>query len=145
MTMKTHRRNTVVTSLAFALATVGFSANAAEVTGFVNGFDCATEGDKCPVDRLDPHLALEEDFVVQQADGEFVLIPNVPRDVKVRHVLKRVRVTGDMDSKYGSLKAEKFAVYNKAEDSFETVWSPELVERERQRELQESLQRQTGS
>ena len=120
-------------------------ANAKDVIGIINGYDCATQGLKCPADRLDPHVALERDFVVQQAAGSYILIPNVPRDVKVRHVLQRVRVTGDMDPKYDTMKVDKLAVYDKKADTFETVWSPQLEEKARQEQKERILQRDVGN
>jgi hypothetical protein len=52
------------------------------------------EGKTCPVDRLDPHIALERDFVLQKPNGDYMFLPNAPRTVKVRHVLSDVEVTG---------------------------------------------------
>lgn len=125
----------------FLLTTLSFTANAEEVVGIINGYNCATKGLTCPVDHLDPHLALERDFVVQKADGSFVLIPNVPRDVKVRHVLQRVRVTGDLNPKYDTLTAKEVAVYDKQSKTFDPIWSPEMEKAERRRQIERVLQR----
>jgi hypothetical protein len=112
------------TGLAFPLL-----ANAATtIEGKMNGIHCATEGDTCPLDRLDPHIALEPDFVVQQPDGQYYLIINLDRAVKARYVLDDVRVTGEVNPKYNAVNAQKLEV--KKEGSYKTVWTLELQERE---------------
>lgn len=104
-------------------------ANAADVIeGKMNGIHCATEGYTCPIDKLDPHIALEPDFVVQQPDGQYYLIVNLDRAVKARYVLDDVRVTGDVNSRYNAVNAHKLEV--KKGDSYKAVWTLELQERE---------------
>lgn len=97
------------------------------ITGMINGLDCAVHGDVCPIDRLDPHIAIESDFVLQRPDGEYYLLTNLPRDVKVRYVLEVVQVTGDLIEKYNSIRVDEFRV--KHDEDFRTVWSPELQAR----------------
>jgi len=63
------------------------TAVAETISGTINGHGCAHGGHTCPADELDPHLAFEPDFVLQQADGEYYFLSNVPRETKVRHVL----------------------------------------------------------
>lgn len=121
---------TIIYTLLFAgMSLIPIFANAADVIeGKMNGIRCSTEGDTCPIDRLDPHLALEPDFVVQQPDGQYYLIVNLDRAVKARYVLDDVRVTGDVNSRYNAVNAHKLEV--KKGGSYKTVWTLELQERE---------------
>jgi hypothetical protein len=97
------------------------SAQAETVTGKINGHGCAHGGHTCPADKLDPHLAYEAAFVLQQPDGEYFFLSNVPRDVKVRHVLEEARATGNVDSKYNTMVVDEFMV--KTADGYDTVWT----------------------
>lgn len=102
-----------------------FSAYALEtLTGKINGLRCAVEGIVCPIDKLDPMIAAESDFVLQRPDGTFYLIPNLDRALKSRYVLDEVRVTGEVSDRYKSITAKKFEV--KRDGDWRTVWTPEL-------------------
>jgi hypothetical protein len=91
--------------LFISIALLAASANAATIEGKLNGVHCALEGDTCPIDRLDPHIALEQDFVVQQSNGDYYFIINLDRAVKARYVLEDVKVTGDVNDQYSSINA----------------------------------------
>ena len=86
------------------------SVHAETLNGRINGSHCARGGETCPIDRLDPHLALERDFVLQTADGNYYFMPNLPRDVKVRHVLAQARVTGSLDPRYKTITVDELKV-----------------------------------
>lgn len=109
--------------LSSMLAT-SFGLQAETFTGKLNGHDCAERGTSCPVDKLDPHVTLETDFVLQVASGDYYFLVNVPRDVKVRHVLETVDVSGDANRKYNaitvdSLKVDGREVWSQAEQQAE--------------------------
>ncbi len=56
--------------LAAILSTLPLIANADETfIGKIIGYDCAHHGVSCAIDRLDPHLRLEQDFVLVQEGG----------------------------------------------------------------------------
>lgn len=114
--------------LLVTFALLAFSTNAATIEGKLNGVHCALAGDTCPIDRLDPHIALEQDFVVQQPDGDYYFIINLDRAVKARYVLEDVKVTGEVNDQYSSIQAEEMAV--KREGAYKTVWSEKLQRRE---------------
>jgi len=97
------------------------SALAETFTGKLNGHGCAHGGMTCPTDRLDPHILLEPDFVLQKPDGDYLFLSNVPRDTKVRYVLATVQVSGDLNPKYQTVVVDEFRVQKG--DTFETVWS----------------------
>ncbi len=92
-----HHRQLVV--IAFSLLALAFSIPVfagKTISGKLNGHHCAHEGMTCAIDKLDPHITLEEDFVLMVKDGYYFL-PNLPRDTKVRYVLENVTVKGDVD------------------------------------------------
>lgn len=60
-------------------------AHAETITGKLNGLSCAERGHLCPTRNLDAHLSLEQDFVLQEVNGDYWFLSNLPRDVKVRH------------------------------------------------------------
>lgn len=98
------------------------AAEAGVVEGKLNGLRCATDGTACPVDKQDPVIGSESDFVVQQADGSFFYVHNIERRVKARHALDTVRVTGDVDLKYRSVRAVKMEVLEQG--TYRRVWTP---------------------
>lgn len=103
---------------AVALLALSWGAEAGSVSGKLVGYECAHDGHECPTDKLDPHVALEPDFVVVKEDGSYVFIPNVPRATKIRHVLKDVTVSGEVNEKLNFVQVETLMVDGK------TVWSP---------------------
>ncbi|NBC46830.1 MAG: hypothetical protein GVY22_02320 [Gammaproteobacteria bacterium] len=122
----THPLRTVLPLLGLVGALASGTALAETVTGKINGHGCAHGGHTCPADKLDPHLAFEPAFVLQQPDGEYFFLANVPRDVKVRHVLEEARATGNVDSTHNTMVVDEFMV--KTADGFETVWSQQAHE-----------------
>lgn len=111
--------------LAMALA-LPLSVSAAELEGKINGLSCAIAGVVCPIDKLDPLVALEKDFVLQMADGSFYLMPNVDRAVKARLVLDDVVVSGDVNDKYKSVEVAELKVRRNGETR--TAWSQQIQE-----------------
>jgi hypothetical protein len=97
-------------ALSASLLLLPVMASAATVEGKMNGISCAVASVFCLIDKADPLVALESDFVVQTADGTFYLIPNVDRAVKARVVLEDVVVTGDVNDKYKTIDADKLKV-----------------------------------
>ena len=97
---------------------------ASNYSGKLIGHGCAHRGTVCPTDRLDPHLALEPDFVLQKGSEDYYFLSNLPRDVKVRHALSTVEISGDLDEKYRTIKVDEMRVGGK------TVWSLEEQQKE---------------
>ena len=97
----------------------------AELEGKINGISCAIAGVVCPIDKLDPLVAIEKDFVLQMPDGSFYLIPNVDRAVKARLVLDDVIVSGDVNDRYKSIEADLIQV--KRGGQVKAVWSDAIV------------------
>ena len=122
MKFKTFKNMTLSIPLV-ALLTIPVTGMAETFTGKLNGHGCAHAGTTCPVDRLDPHIALESDFVLQKQDGDYYFL-SIPRSTKVRHALEQVQVTGDLNKKYHSIDVDEFRV--KKNGKYKVVWSKEL-------------------
>lgn len=104
-----------------ALFALPLSVSAETFTGMINGHECAHNGHTCPVGKLDPHVSLESDFVLMQGDRDYLFMPNLSRDVKVRYVLDTVQVEGTKHPRFNSIKVDIFRV--KKGDKFVTVWT----------------------
>ncbi len=122
-----NRRHLIAMALSVAALTVSLPVFAATtLSGKINGHHCAHRGGTCPADKLDPHITLEDDFVLMVGDG-YYFMPNLPRDTKVRYVLETVTVKGEVNEKYRTIAVEELMVRGKP------VWSRVWVERERER------------
>ncbi len=106
---------------AVMLTTTPLLLNAAQFSGRIIGHDCAHKGEVCPIDKLDPHITLERDFVLVKSDGEYYFLPNLPRNTKVRYVLETVTVTGEVDSKYNFIQVSELSIKKGGKDR--KVWS----------------------
>ena len=113
----------LLTAVAHTMPVTAKTANTFD--GWMQGFNCVAHGHKCPVDRLDPHLTLEPDFVLLLNDGDYFLLPNIGRIVKARYVHKPIRVIGDVNPKYKSIDVDQLQV--KEGNSFKTVWSKKMM------------------
>lgn len=98
----------------------------ADLEGKINGISCAIAGVVCPIDKLDPLVAIEKDFVLQMPDGSFYLMPNVDRAVKARLVLDDVIVSGEVNERYKSIEADLIQVRRGGQ--VRAVWSDAIVE-----------------
>ncbi len=129
-TMKTCSRYLMGFSMAVLLAPL--SASAETVTGKINGLKCALSGFICPVEQIDAMVALEDDFVLQQASGNYYLMTNLDRSLKARYALQEVTVTGTVSQFYKAIDVETFQVGGR------TVWSKKMradVEKQMRRAL----------
>lgn len=104
-----------------SMALYAASMNMSTVEGRLNGLECASHGETCPTDKLDPHLASERDFVVQTSDGKYYFITNLDRAIKARHVLEMVQVKGEMSSRFNAITASELSV--KKGGSYVKTWS----------------------
>jgi hypothetical protein len=115
----------------FTLFGVG-TAFGSTIEGRIQGLQCVLQGKLCPVDNQDPHIAAEKNFVVVTGSDSYFLIPNVDRAILARHLMSKVRVSGETSSKYKSIKADRFEV--QVNGKWKTAWTQEMEDRAR-REL----------
>ncbi len=109
--------------LLFALPVMAKTATT--IDGWMQGYNCVTHGHKCPVDSLDPHLALEPDFVLYLDDGQYFLLPNIDRIIKAKYVHHEIRVIGEKNPKYAIINVNTLQV--KKGDNYKTVWSKKMA------------------
>lgn len=93
-------------------------------SGSILGHTCAEHGRSCPIDKLDPHLAIEPDFVLSSGDGKHYFLVNVPRDTKVRYALEKVTVKGELRPPHNAIKVTEMVATVKGKQK--VVWSPEI-------------------
>jgi hypothetical protein len=122
---------TIAAALLGLMALYATSVPAAPIEGKLNGLECASRGEECPVDKLDPHIATERDFVVQTADGKYYFITNLDRAIKARHALESVRVDGKLSPKFNAINANELWV-DKG-NGYRLIWSKKLQEEEERR------------
>jgi hypothetical protein len=100
------------------------AAWAGQVEGSIQGFQCVTSGKTCPIDKEDPVIAVERLFVLFTDDGNYLFVPNLDRAILARHIAQRVRITGDIDTKYKAIKAQSLEVMKN--ETWTMVWSLEM-------------------
>ncbi len=112
-------------ALQFSAITFAPVALAETITGKLNGHDCAHAGVSCPIDPDDPHISMEQDYVLQQKGGDYLFLINLPRDVKLKYVLQDIQVSGELSSKYNSMVVDKFKI--KDGDGWKVAWTKQMI------------------
>lgn len=103
--------------LVLSLLVIPFTANADTIKGKLEGLTCLLKGYLCPIDKADPMINLEKDFVLVTADGKFYYLSNIGLGLKARHALEVVEATGKINPKYNSMTVDTLSVGGKV------VWS----------------------
>jgi hypothetical protein len=103
--------------------------NADTIKGKLEGITCLLKGYICPLDKADPMINLENDFVLVTADGKYYYLSNIGLGLKARHALEVVEATGKVNEKYMSMMVETLSVGGKV------VWSKQ-AEEEMMKEIQ---------
>lgn len=127
-TRRTGARHLLACLMAALLAPTGVHAET--VTGRINGLKCALAGFICPADQIDAMVALEPDFVIQQASGNYYLLTNLDRSLKIRYALQVVTVSGTVSQFYRAIDVETIEVGGR------TVWSKKM-----RAEIEEQMRR----
>jgi len=96
--------------------------NAETIKGKLEGLTCLLKGYICPLDKADPMINLEKDFVVVTADGKYYYLSNIGLGLKARHALEVVEVTGEINEKYKSMTVDTLSVGGKV------TWSKKAEE-----------------
>jgi hypothetical protein len=103
--------------------------NADTIKGKLEGLTCLLKGYICPLDKADPMINLEKDFVVVTADGKYYYLSNIGLGLKARHALEVIEATGKINPKYMSMTVETLSVGGKV------VWS-KMAEEEMMKAIQ---------
>jgi hypothetical protein len=91
--------------------------NADTIKGKIEGLTCLLKGYMCPIDKADPMINLEKDFVLVTADGKYYYLSNLGLGLKARHALEVVEATGKINPKYNTMTVDTLSVGGKV------VWS----------------------
>jgi hypothetical protein len=96
--------------------------NADTIKGKMEGLTCLLKGYICPLDKADPMINLEKDFVVVTADGKYYFLSNIGLGLKAKYALQVVEATGKINEKYKSMVVDTLSVGGKV------VWSKKAEE-----------------
>ena len=96
--------------------------NADTIKGKMEGVTCLLKGYICPIDKADPMINLEKDFVVVTADGKYYYLTNIGLGLKAKYALQVVEATGKINEKYRSMMVDTLSVGGKV------VWSKKAEE-----------------
>jgi hypothetical protein len=107
------------------------SAMAGSVEGSVQGLMCVVLGSFCPTDKADPIVRAERVFVVVTPSKKYYFVSDIHREVLVRNINQRVRVTGELHRKYPSISAAKIDVWTNGEWKANWSWQ-EYIEKQLQ-------------
>jgi hypothetical protein len=103
--------------------------NADTIKGKMEGLTCLLKGYICPLDKADPMINLEKDFVVVTADSKYYYLSNIGLGLKAKYALEVVEATGKINEKYMSMNVDTLRVGG------QVVWS-KAAEEEMMRTLQ---------
>jgi hypothetical protein len=106
--------------LAMLLVPVLANAEVKTVTGKVTGLTCLVKGYMCPVDKADPMINLESDFVLVTASGDYYYMTNIGLGLKGKYALEVIEVTGDVNDKYKSIEVKSIKAGGKV------TWSQKM-------------------
>ena len=102
-----------------AITLIGtFSAQAATVEGIIKGAQCHLQGSKCVESKNDPHLVLENDFILVNG-ADYYFLPNLPRDIKLSLYNQKISIEGNV-------LANKIDV-DRVIDKDETIWDEQEI------------------
>ena len=89
--MKNITRNTLIASVIFFTSVA--SSQAATVIGVIKGAQCYLNNTRCSVSKDDPHLVLENDFILV-SDSKYYFLSNLPRREKIKLYNQTVSIDG---------------------------------------------------
>ena len=89
------------------------------IEGTIEGASCVINNMNCAENIDDPILALERDFILVTADGEYYFMPNLRRSDKKHAFKEQVRVSGKRNG--AALLVENFEVLK--DNRFDCVWN----------------------
>jgi len=87
-------KNYIFIASAMFLTSVA-STQAATISGVIKGAQCYLKNTQCIESKDDPHLALENDFILVSG-SEYYFLPNLPRREKIKIYNQTVSVEGNI-------------------------------------------------
>ncbi len=129
--MMNHNKTIKIVFAVFLTVFVGGGyAVAGTVEGTVQGLGCILHGKLCPTDRNDPRAAAENVFAIYSGKDDYKVVSNISRSTLSYYLGRKVKVTGDINSRYNAIEADSFQVM--FDGKYKTVWTlaAEIAERE---------------
>ena len=117
-------RTTLILVLALALMMPVAALAGKTIEGQIVGLSYAVHGHKYSRAMMEAHAQFEPDFVLLLESGRHYMLPDLPRDVKVRNLGQTVRVTGEVNPKGIAIRVDKLEV--KKDRKYELVWTKEM-------------------
>ena len=116
----------LMSTFAFLIVLVPALALAVPVTidGTIQGYNCVSQGRTCPIGQEDPLAATESVFVVLTPENKYYFVSNVDRAVLARHINEPVRISGDLNPQYSSIRATKIEAQQQS-GRWRTIWTPQ--------------------
>ena len=91
--------------------------------GQIVGLDCAQHGTLCPLNQFEQHISQESDFVLLTSNKQMYRLVNISRDTLVRHVNKKVIISGTPHADGHSIKVQQLQVHlGHGLSRYESVW-----------------------
>ncbi|MFH2065058.1 MAG: hypothetical protein ABIK15_07665 [Pseudomonadota bacterium] len=109
----------VMASLLLVFSGGVFGKSLGTFEGTIQGANCVVHETTCPINNQDPHVALENDFVLLTPDGEYYFLPNINRSLKIKYVNKDIRIKGE--AKGHSIVVNDLSI--KSGSDFQSVWN----------------------
>jgi len=113
-------------NIALLISTLTFSVfsfvQAASIEGVIKGAQCYLQKGNCSKSKNDPHLVLENDFVLVTSD-KYYFLPNLPREEKLSVYNEMVRIEGNIANK--SIEVERL-IQNHG-DSEDILWDEQEI------------------
>jgi len=109
----------------FTMTTSVF-AQTSLVDGTIKGVRCHLYNEHCVTSTKDPHVALEQEFVLVSNAGDYYFLPDLSRSEKVALVNQNVRVSGEIEGKV--LYVERVDL--KRGEDYSTTWDRDVRDAE---------------
>jgi len=114
----------LIVAVTFIVSGAVFAKSLPSIEGTIQGANCVVNKTTCPVNG-DVHAALEHDFVLLTANGDYYFLPNIDRALKVEFLSENVKISGDI--KNHSVVVADIAV--KTKNGYDSIWNwAEIVE-----------------
>lgn len=104
-------------AISFMLLAGVSSAQAATVDGVIKGAQCYIQSHQCVESKNDPHLVLENDFVLVSG-ADYYFLPNLPRSEKLSLYNETIRIEGEVSD--NKIDVEK--VIRKSGNKEQVLW-----------------------
>jgi hypothetical protein len=122
--MSARIRNALVFVLALAVLMPVAAYAEKTFEGEIVGLSVVLEGQTYSPKMMVAHAQFEPDFVLLLKSGGHYMLPDLPRDVKVKYLTDSVKVTGEVNRNGTGIKVNKLEV--KKDGKYQVVWTKEM-------------------